>query len=179
MFGAGIAQLNTQDPTQVKVVSGTSLSAPFMASFFTLVNEKLFRDGYKTIGYANPMLYWMGENCTDAINDVTIGNNQPNKGDGDNCLNGFPAAPGWDAVTGLGTIQFEPFVKCAKRHQDEVRSKGLELLPGGSYRPVPYKNSTFPLASGPQSTHAVSALSSSISISALALLCVTVGVFDA
>ncbi len=55
------------------------------------------RDGYDIIGYANPMLYWMGENCTDAFNDITIGNNQANEANenvGKSCLFGFPAAPG-------------------------------------------------------------------------------------
>jgi hypothetical protein len=116
--------------------SGTSLSAPLAASLFSLANQALTRDGYDTIGYANPMLYWMGENCTDAFNDITIGDITAN-GDGDECLFGFPAAPGWDAATGFGSINFGPFVECAKRYQDEVRNVGLEMLPDGSYRGSP------------------------------------------
>ena len=113
-------------------VAGTSLSAPMTAAFFSLANQALMRDGYDTIGYANPMLYWMGENCTDAFNDITIGNNQANEDGDKSCLFGFPAAPGWDAATGFGSINFDPFVECAKRYQDEVRNKGLEILPGES-----------------------------------------------
>ena len=64
--------------------------------------------------------------------DVTIGNIQASsKGD---CLFGYPAATGWDAATGFGTMKFPAFVECAKRNQDVVRSKGLEFLPDGSYR---------------------------------------------
>lgn len=70
------------------------------------------------------------------------------------CLFGFPAAPGWDAATGLGSIRFDPFVSCAKRYQDEVRSKGLELLPDGSYRGSP---TTPPKADG-QTTASLSVL---------------------
>ena len=117
-------------------MSGTSLSAPMAAALFSLANQALMRDGYDTIGYANPMLYWMGENCTDAFNDITIGDNTANE-EGDECLFGFPAAPGWDAATGFGSINFGPFVECAKRYQDEVRNVGLEMLPDGSYRGSP------------------------------------------
>jgi subtilase family serine protease len=136
MYGAGISVLNVEDPDDMKYTAGTSFSAPFLAAFFSLANEALLRDGYDVIGYANPMLYWMGENCTDAFNDITIGDNQAGKW-GDECLFGFPAASGWDAATGLGSARFEPFVSCAKRYQDEVRNKGLELLPDGSYRGSP------------------------------------------
>lgn len=80
------------------------------------------------------MLYLMAENCTDAFSDITIGENQGAEGVLGECPFGFPAAPGWDAATGLGSIRFDPFVSCAKRYQDEVRRKGLELLPDGSYR---------------------------------------------
>ena len=120
----------------LSVQSGTSLSAPMAAAIFTLANQELLASGYEVIGYANPMLYWMAESCPEAFNDITIGNNQATKGGSEDCLFGFPAAPGWDASTGLGSISFDPFVSCAKRYQDEVRSKGLELLPDGSYRPA-------------------------------------------
>lgn len=116
--------------------SGTSFSAPLTASIFTLANQKLISKGYKKIGYANPMLYWMAADCPEAFNDITIGNNVANKG-GSSCLYGFPAAQGWDPVTGLGTINFGPFVDCAMKWQDlttssassdmnEVTSKALQ-----------------------------------------------------
>ena len=113
-------------------VEGTSLSAPMAASMFSLANQKLLEDGYEVIGYANPMIYWMGENCSEAFNDITVGDNQANETP-ETCLYGYPAAPGWDAATGFGSIKFEPFVNCAKKYQDEVRSKGLEILPNGTY----------------------------------------------
>ena len=106
------------------VSAGTSLSAPMAAALFSLANQALMRDGYDVIGYANPMLYWMGENCSDAFNDITIGNNAANQGWRDFAMFGFPAAPGWDAASGLGSINFGPFVECAKRYQDEVRNVG-------------------------------------------------------
>jgi hypothetical protein len=120
-----------------EIVGGTSFSAPAVAAVFTLVNEQLQKDGYGKLGYANPMIYWMGENCTEAFTDVTVGDNLgTHNPPHENCLFGYPAAPGWDATTGFGAINFEPFIACAKRYQDEVRSKGLELLPDGSRRSV-------------------------------------------
>jgi tripeptidyl-peptidase-1 len=79
----------------IKATAGTSLSAPMAAALFSLANQALMSDGYDVIGYANPMIYWMGENCTDAFNDITVGNNTAS----DNqplsvCDVGFPAAPG-------------------------------------------------------------------------------------
>jgi subtilase family serine protease len=112
--------------------AGTSLSAPTAAAMISLVNQKLLESGYDVVGYANPMIYWMGENCTEAFRDVTIGNNQAGKNVED-CLYGFPASAGWDAATGFGSINFEPLVACAKRYQDEVRNQGLELLPDGTF----------------------------------------------
>lgn len=101
----------------LEVLAGTSLSAPLVASLITLVNQKLVSKGYKKIGYANPMLYWMAEECPEAFNDITMGNNQDGI-DGELCPYGYPAAPGWDPVTGLGTIRFDPFVDCAIKWQD-------------------------------------------------------------
>jgi hypothetical protein len=130
MYGSWFPTLDSA--SALRDNSGTSLSAPMAAAIFTLANQKLMEDGYGIIGYANPMLYWMGENCTEAYNDITIGNNKAGA-EGADCLYGFPAAPGWDAATGFGSINFGPFVECAKRYQDEVRSKGLEMLPDGSF----------------------------------------------
>ena len=94
--------------------AGTSLSAPIVASLFTLANQKLVSEGYSKIGYANPMLYWMADECQQAFNDITLGNNQIGI-DGLPCAFGYPAAPGWDPVTGLGSINFAPFVKCVQK----------------------------------------------------------------
>jgi hypothetical protein len=50
-------------------------------------------------------------------------------------------------VTGFGSIKFGPFVECAKRYQDEIRSKGLEMLPDGSYRSDGARAPSLPLFS--------------------------------
>ena len=115
------------------VSAGTSLSAPMVASIFSLANQKLVSEGYEKIGYANPMLYWLAEECPDALNDITVGNNQVGIG-GDACPYGFPAAPGWDPVTGLGTLRFDPFVQCVKKWQDrEKSSRSQDDIPPASH----------------------------------------------
>jgi tripeptidyl-peptidase-1 len=114
-YAAGIPILSASG--NILPVAGTSISAPLMASLFTLANQKLLSDGYSLIGYANPMLYWMAENCPEAFNDITIGNNQFGE-KGYLCQYGYPAAVGWDPVTGLGSINFNPFVECIKVYQD-------------------------------------------------------------
>lgn len=112
-------------------MAGTSLSAPLAAGLFTLANQKLMSMGYQKIGYANPMLYWMADNCPSAFNDITIGDNQAGE-EKTPCLVGFPAAPGWDAVTGLGSIKFDPFVECAMKYQDTTLRSGNAAPPEAS-----------------------------------------------
>ena len=120
-IAAYAAYIPILDPSgAILQVSGTSLSTPLTASLFTLANQKLLDDGYNLIGYANPMLYWMADNCPEAFNDVTMGDNQSDE-KGDLCQYGYPAAVGWDPVTGLGSINFNPFVDCVKLYQDLQR----------------------------------------------------------
>ena len=78
-------------------VAGTSCSSPIFASVIALLNDQLAAAGKSPLGFLNPFLYSTGAS---ALNDVTTGSNP-----GCN-TNGFPAAAGWDPVTGLGTPNF-------------------------------------------------------------------------
>jgi kumamolisin len=71
---------------QNSVIGGTSAVAPLWAGLTALLNQKLG----KPIGFVNPLLYGLGSS-SGAFVDITSGNN-----------NGFNAAAGWDACTGLG-----------------------------------------------------------------------------
>jgi tripeptidyl-peptidase-1 len=84
---------------QTAGVSGTSASTPTWAGVFSLLNDLRLNAGKAPLGFANPFLYAHPE----CLNDTTIGAN-----DGVGCFdaNGFPAARGWDAATGLGTPVF-------------------------------------------------------------------------
>lgn len=86
------------------LVSGTSASTPTVASIFALVNDALIANGKSTMGFLNPWLYKYGSTSS-AFNDITSGSavGCSEIGNGE----GFPAAEGWDAVTGWGTPKFE------------------------------------------------------------------------
>jgi len=76
---------------------GTSGSSPICAAVFSLLNDALLAEGRKPMGFLNPWLYKWGHVL---FNDVTNGSS------GGCNTTGFPAAPGWDAVTGWGTPSF-------------------------------------------------------------------------
>lgn len=69
-----------------------SASAPIFASTIALLNSQRL----VPLGFLNPWLYLESS----VLNDITTGSNP-----GCN-TNGFPAAAGWDPVTGLGTPDF-------------------------------------------------------------------------
>ncbi|KAI0356264.1 family S53 protease-like protein [Trametes cingulata] len=89
----------------VTSVSGTSASTPLFASVVALLNDRLIAAGQPTMGFLNPFLYSQGKS---ALNDITEGSNP-----GCN-TNGFPAANGWDPVTGLGTPDFNKLLGLLK-----------------------------------------------------------------
>ncbi|OSC98853.1 family S53 protease [Trametes coccinea BRFM310] len=83
---------------QFGAVAGTSCSTPIMASIIALLNDQLASEGKPPLGFLNPLLY---STAAAAFTDIVSGNNP-----GCN-TNGFPARPGWDPVTGLGTPNFD------------------------------------------------------------------------
>jgi len=79
-------------------LSGTSASTPTFAGMVALINAEAEAKGKPPVGFVNPSLYQKG-----AIGfDVTSGNNKVS-----GCSGGFPAVKGFDAITGLGTPNFE------------------------------------------------------------------------
>ncbi|KAJ7259142.1 subtilisin-like protein [Mycena haematopus] len=78
---------------------GTSASAPIFASVIAAVNDARIAVGKGPVGFINPALY--SPALRGAFNDVTVGSNPGCQ------TQGFPAAPGWDPVSGLGTPNFE------------------------------------------------------------------------
>lgn len=81
------------------LVGGTSCSSPISASIFSLINDELVGAGRSPLGWLNPWLYGAAVQAG-GFADVTTGGN-PGCG-----TEGFPAAVGWDPVTGLGTPVF-------------------------------------------------------------------------
>ncbi|KAI0775195.1 subtilisin-like protein [Trametes elegans] len=82
---------------------GTSASTPIFGAILTAVNDARLAAHKTPVGWINPAIYshWFA----DAFHDVTNGSN-PGCG-----TDGFPALPGWDPVTGLGTPDFPKLVK--------------------------------------------------------------------
>ncbi|KAH7006737.1 peptidase S8/S53 domain-containing protein [Fusarium venenatum] len=79
-------------------VSGTSASNPVFASIITLTNSERMNAGKEPVGFINPVLYAK----PDILNDVMIGSNK-----GCGVDEAFQATGGWDAVTGLGSPDYE------------------------------------------------------------------------
>jgi tripeptidyl-peptidase-1 len=82
-------------------VSGTSCASPTAGGVFGLLNDARLAAGKSSLGFLNPMLYANAG----ALNDVTLGI-QGGCGSGTQ-KDGFPAKEGWDAVTGLGSPNYE------------------------------------------------------------------------
>merc|ERR1712176_1732813 len=78
-------------------VSGTSCSAPTFAGIVSLLNDLRLQKGQSSLGYLNPLLY---SDLSSTFTDIVKGSNP-------GCdTKGFPAKPGWDPVTGLGTPNY-------------------------------------------------------------------------
>jgi kumamolisin len=73
---------------------GTSLAAPVWAAMTALMDEYLRSHGHRPVGFANPMLYRLAQGTPQfpPFHDVTVGTNDF-----------YPAGPGYDMVTGVGT----------------------------------------------------------------------------
>jgi subtilase family serine protease len=84
---------------------GTSASAPLMAGIFAIANQMA---GHP-LGFVNPGIYKLGASASAGqdFRDITSGDNNV---DQDVQVQGFPAGPGWDLVTGWGAPQADHFV---------------------------------------------------------------------
>ena len=105
-------------------IGGTSLSCPQWAGIVALADQ--VNGG--GLGLINPGLYKIGADPVRYANDfydVTTGNNQA-----DPDIQGYPATPGWDPVTGLGYAERgEPRPGSRRRRQRQ-----LTTLASGSPR---------------------------------------------
>jgi kumamolisin len=77
-------------------IGGTSAAAPLWAGLIALVDQDLVAKKLREVGFANPAIYWMGENAgklpSPPFHDVVAGNNLA-----------FSATRGWDFATGWGS----------------------------------------------------------------------------
>ncbi|KAH8990961.1 subtilisin-like protein [Lactarius akahatsu] len=87
-------------------LSGTSCSAPTAAGIISLLNDYRISIGRPPLGFLNIWLYSL---FLPGLNDITSGSNPGCNTDG------FSAVPGWDPVTGLGSLDFERLVAILSR----------------------------------------------------------------
>lgn len=90
---------------------GTSASTPVFAGILVLLNHYLVSYGFQAqagLGNVNPTLYWLAQNSPAAFHDITVGNNivpcQTTSTDCGAGSFGYSAGPGYDEVTGLGSV---------------------------------------------------------------------------
>lgn len=83
-------------------VSGTSASTPAFAAMISLINSNRLKAGKGTVGWINPTLYAYSDRF---VNDITSGSNSCTEAQ-ICCEQGYDAAEGWDASTGLGSVNF-------------------------------------------------------------------------
>ena len=92
-------------------VGGTSCAAPTMAGIVALLNQYVVSTGAQRqsgLGNINPTLYRLAQSTTGVFHDITAGDNMvPCAAGTPNCSNGsfgLSAGPGYDQVTGLGSV---------------------------------------------------------------------------
>ncbi|KAL7948753.1 peptidase S8/S53 domain-containing protein [Trichoderma barbatum] len=92
-----------------RFLQGTSASAPVIASMIALINDARLRAGKKSLGYLNQHLY--SSKVTAVLQDITVGKSLSCVIN-DTVPGGWPAAAGWDAITGLGVPkEFDKFME--------------------------------------------------------------------
>ncbi|KAI6087697.1 subtilisin-like protein [Hypoxylon rubiginosum] len=82
-------------------VFGTSASTPVVAALLSLINESRMRTGKNSTGWLNPVLY--SQTVREALEDVAAGVSQSCVF-GDEREPGWESVPGYDCVTGLGSV---------------------------------------------------------------------------
>jgi subtilase family serine protease len=95
----------------VYTVGGTSASTPVFAGIVALLNHYLMINGSLAspgLGNINPTLYGLARTTSGVFHDITVGDNVVPCDDGSSdCTDGsfgYRASPGYDQVTGLGSV---------------------------------------------------------------------------
>lgn len=139
-FGRAFPDLSFVGDSLSFISNGNELQAHGVAlatggSIFTLINERLAEKGRPQLGFANPLLYYLSkmQSKTKSVRDsekelfydknapffdVKMGNtcykdflNDENGGNATDTSKGFRATFGFDAVSGIGSINYQEFSK--------------------------------------------------------------------
>lgn len=82
--------------------SGTSASAPLLASAFAVLSANQRAAHRPPLGPVNGLLYWLRGRAPNALFDIVSGNNGYLRR-----VPGQPARPGYDLASGLGVPRFD------------------------------------------------------------------------
>lgn len=119
--------------------SGTSASAPVFAAMVTLWNDMRLAYNLPPLGFVAPFLYYAWSITPHAFQDIVTGNNACGVGSSletTNCCDYFFAATsGWDAVTGLGSPNFQVIASLVLNNQTFFPSMGAYPFGGTPSRP--------------------------------------------
>lgn len=117
-----VLQLDTRSTTEERYTffsGGTSAAAPLFASMLALINDRATAVGLPRLGPVNAWLYHVASAYPEAFRDVVSGNNRCSRSSHPACCEeGFAAAPGWDAATGLGAPLFDRLMAVALAERD-------------------------------------------------------------
>ncbi len=94
-------------------VGGTSAAAPASAVLFGKAAQALGQP----LGGVNALLYKFARSHSQVFNDITLGDN-----------GGYKAGPGWDATTGLGSIDGQKFIDALKTEMPKPSVKTIPFL---------------------------------------------------
>ena len=99
------------------ITYGTSASAPATSGIVAILNQYQVAKGYQStagLGNINPQLYRLAQAAPSAFHDIVTGDNMvPCTQGSPNCASGsygYPAGPGYDLATGLGSLDANNFV---------------------------------------------------------------------
>jgi subtilase family serine protease len=132
----GDCSISSGDRSTILLVGGTSASSPAMAGIMALINQKYGRQGQ-----ANFTLYALARQQPAVFHDITIGSNNvpcdtgsPNcsldtNGDGFHSLQEYPAGPGYDLATGLGSLDANALVADWRKAVFQPTTTTLSLSP--------------------------------------------------
>jgi len=109
------------------VASSGVVSIHVGAAIFGAINSERAIFALPLIGFVNPLLYQMAVDHPAAFMDITIGQNDCTAQTCTNCL-GLKATAGWDAATGLGSINWVEFVLNMAGVHNVTTSEGLARI---------------------------------------------------
>jgi hypothetical protein len=123
-------------------IGGTSSATPIWAGLLALINTSGTSSSCTSpsgtgVGFVSPLLYAVASSpaaYAASFNDITAGNNDPY-----GASNLFPATPGYDMASGLGTPQLTgPGGTAGLAHYLCNMARGLRKRPGPGLRVAPH-----------------------------------------